>query len=273
MKTSFPTFLAAAGVVLALALALLDPDSSRGLPLLQRLIYWFLHVFGALLTVGVTQLLLRPGAPANRPTGWLAVFLAGGLGSLLFVPVASSFERLFFESAEAFTLRDEIREVVPQVLSFWLLLNLPFLLRISIPEQESLAVEPKASDPSAAEPMAQEDESTSTSLLESLPAALGRHVVAISSELHYLRIYTRQGNALLLGSLSNAIQQEDLPAGVQIHRSHWVVTGEVLALQRRGSALVCQLSTGLELPVSRRKAPEVRKHFQHLTAKEVTKVA
>ena len=57
------SYFAAAGCALALALALLDPDSSAGLGFAPRLAYWLTHVGGALVLLVALQRLLIPATP------------------------------------------------------------------------------------------------------------------------------------------------------------------------------------------------------------------
>lgn len=86
-----------------------------------------------------------------------------------------------------------------------------------------------------------------------LPFALKRAaVLALSSEDHYLRVYTARGEALILMTLAEAVEM--LKDGFQVHRSHWVHGGAVRDY-RSGQV---ELVGGLRLPVSRQR----RKAFE-----------
>ena len=86
-----------------------------------------------------------------------------------------------------------------------------------------------------------------------LPFALKRSpVLALSSEDHYLRIYTARGEALIHMTLTEAV--EALKDGFQIHRSHWVHDGAVKNYRKDQVELI----TGLKLPLSRHR----RKAFE-----------
>ena len=88
-------------------------------------------------------------------------------------------------------------------------------------------------------------------LAHRLPFALKRSaVLAVSSEDHYLRIYTARGEALIHMTLTEAV--ELLKGGFQIHRSHWIHDG---AVRDYRNGLV-ELSTGLKLPLSRHRKKE-----------------
>jgi len=81
-------------------------------------------------------------------------------------------------------------------------------------------------------------------------------VVLLTADLHYLKVHTPRGRTMLLYNLSEA-ESELRGQGIRVHRSHWVADRHVLGLRRKGSSLICQLSGGLEAPVSRRRQAEV----------------
>jgi hypothetical protein len=88
-------------------------------------------------------------------------------------------------------------------------------------------------------------------LAHRLPFALKRTVIlALTSEDHYLRVYTSRGEALIHMTLTEAV--ELLKGGFQIHRSHWVRNGAVRDYRKDQVELV----TGLKLPLSRHRRRE-----------------
>ncbi|MEO1083216.1 MAG: LytTR family DNA-binding domain-containing protein [Acidobacteriota bacterium] len=107
-----------------------------------------------------------------------------------------------------------------------------------------------------------EPEDGDDGFIDLLPAALGRDVAALSSQLHYLEVHTTRGRTLVLYNLKDAVGElEPVLDGLQIHRSHWVADAHVRRLARRSGGWVCELTTGLELPVSRRRAPEAKRRW------------
>lgn len=97
-------------------------------------------------------------------------------------------------------------------------------------------------------------------LLDRLPLAIGRQLVSISSDLHYLQVVTRRGRATVLGSLAEA--EAELGArGLRIHRSHWVALDAVRRLRRNAQGWRCELHDGRALPVSRRRAAEIKQRL------------
>ena len=83
-----------------------------------------------------------------------------------------------------------------------------------------------------------------------LPPAIGTSLILLRMEDHYVRAVTRDGQALILMRLSDAIAElGDFP-GLQVHRSWWVAVGEIQSVSRRGKALVLIMADGSRVPVS-----------------------
>ncbi|MEM1182877.1 MAG: LytTR family DNA-binding domain-containing protein [Acidobacteriota bacterium] len=122
------------------------------------------------------------------------------------------------------------------------------------PEPAALSTEPastEARDPSKAD-----------GLLEQLPVALGGDLIAMTSQLHYLEVHTARGRTLVLYNLRDAVAEVEAQfGGLQIHRSHWVADAHVRRLTRRSGGWICELSNGLELPVSRRRAADAKRRW------------
>ena len=94
--------------------------------------------------------------------------------------------------------------------------------------------------------------------LAALSPHLGSDLLALSAELHYVRVITAAGSELLLGSLQALSEAADAPEGERIHRSHWIAWDGVEDVVRKGGAWWVQLRDGSELPISRRRVRAVR---------------
>ena len=95
-------------------------------------------------------------------------------------------------------------------------------------------------------------------ILDRLPLDRRGALLALSAEDHYVRVITTAGETLVLMRLADAMRETgDLP-GLQVHRSHWVARRAVRAVRRSGDGAVLTLSTGRELPASRRFIPALR---------------
>jgi len=95
---------------------------------------------------------------------------------------------------------------------------------------------------------------------KALPLELGHDVIAVKSELQYLRVWTTRGAALVLGSLQE-VEDEEGSAGMRVHRSWWVHARHVRTVGRRGEAAICELSDGREVPISRRRKADAIARF------------
>jgi hypothetical protein len=92
-------------------------------------------------------------------------------------------------------------------------------------------------------------------LLDRLPTRLGRDIVFIEAQEHYLRVVTNCGEHLLLQGLTHAIAEleENGFSGVQIHRSVWVAWKHVEDVDMQTGATSVILSTGVALKIGRRR--------------------
>ncbi len=93
-----------------------------------------------------------------------------------------------------------------------------------------------------------------------LPSELGDDVIAVASELQYLRVWTPRGCALILGALAD-VEAESGPEGLRVHRSWWIGCRHVISVRRTASGAVCVMSDGRQVPVSRRRRAEVLARF------------
>lgn len=255
-------YLAAAGAALTLALAALAPAASEGLGPAARLLFWALHVYGALACLSLAQLGLGlvPGVERRPPL--LLVAAAGALGAVAFAPVAlaldAGFDGLKIEDDEGSLLAamaDEFQAFAAPVGLFWLLLNAPRLL----PREGSEAPRDAAAETAPAGEGA--DHAALRALWEKAPRRIGRDLVAMSAELHYLRLRTTKGEALVLHPIGRAVEAIEAaggPPGLTIHRSHWVAARHVLDLETEGDRMTCVLTGGLRLPVARSRRAALR---------------
>jgi len=96
-------------------------------------------------------------------------------------------------------------------------------------------------------------------LLAKLPAQLGRNIVCMCMEDHYVRVHTPAGSALLLMPLGQAIAEAAPLAGAKTHRSWWVARNAVVRTEGGPRAMRLHLSNGLIAPVSRAAVTTLRK--------------
>jgi DNA-binding LytR/AlgR family response regulator len=91
---------------------------------------------------------------------------------------------------------------------------------------------------------------------------LGRELVMLSAELHYLRVKTTRGEALILYSFGQAMAElAASDKGIQVHRSHWVARTHVAGVRREEGRMHCVLLSGATVPVARSRQAEVAAKF------------
>lgn len=211
----------------------------------MSLVYWLTHVFLALAILASVQAGLQRITRLDQLSPWLIVATAGILGALLFTPIAYGLDWIFP------TLDDEddlmVEPVLQGLIGEFGDLLLPFLLVwTGFNATRLLQIETAAPADDPTPNILEQDDFWSR-----IPAKLGRDLIAITSELHYLRVYTREGNALILHAFGRALERLREIDGMRIHRSHWVAINHVEALRRDGEKVVCRLDNGIELTVSR----------------------
>ena len=105
-------------------------------------------------------------------------------------------------------------------------------------------------DPSGAPPGAP--------FLDRLPARLGRRLLHLHMQDHYVEVHTEEGSDLLLLRFRDALREVEGIDGAQVHRSHWVARAAVAGVERRSGRIALRLVNGSRVPVSRSFAPALR---------------
>jgi hypothetical protein len=240
-------------IVLTALLVFAGPFGTLALPFPLRLAYWFLIVtldgtLGIFFVTGTVRALAQIMPPV------FPRILAGGLVTAF--PIALS--RILIEALVLGVPVNAIAWPHIWVSTAAISLGISTIValartgrpatvsqpsRASMIEAPSAAPEPDAgtSPPAPAAP----------SFLDRLPAHLGRDLLYISMQDHYVDAHTRVGHALVLMRLADAIRELDPASGLQIHRSHWVARGAIDRVERRDGRLTVVLSDGTRLPVSR----------------------
>lgn len=288
---------------LTVLFTILDPPASAALSLPATALFWFLHIgVGMLMAVFTTALLARRFQRQRPAFLILAGGILGSLcfapwaltiESLWPAEPAMSDPDDWLDDWEnrggLFALIAEWLSLLPPYLSSWMLVHaIPLGMQRASPTTFSdSASMPTATLPAAPAAPASDDvpaaplqtvasaeegsapapPTTTTAegasaFLAALPPAIGDDVVAIQADLHYLHVRTTRGRAMVLASLSTA--EEALgDRGLRVHRSHWVALAHVRRLARSASGTVLVLSDGSRVPVSRRRAHEVRERLGH----------
>jgi hypothetical protein len=243
-------FLGAAGAGLTALFVFLEPTPTQVLSLPALIAFWTAHVLLFLtLAQGFQILISRHVAPKANP--WAAITAAGITASALLTPMALGLDHLMVgpldpAEAEGWTWSELIEEwasLAPPATLVWLGLNAVRFLRLPDPESSSMAQGAEA----RAEP----------GFMRRLPHGRRGRLIALSAELHYLRVYTTLGDSLILQGFGEALAQLGPQAGIRIHRSHWIDPAFVAEVTRDRGRSNVRLSNGLVLPVARNRRAEV----------------
>jgi hypothetical protein len=97
-----------------------------------------------------------------------------------------------------------------------------------------------------------------TRFVDRLPARLGRNLLCLQMEDHYVRAHTDLGSDLILTPLKDAVAELAEIDGLQVHRSWWVAKSAVAAPVVKGRNYALRLTNGLEVPVSRASVAKTR---------------
>jgi hypothetical protein len=206
-------------------------------PPAERMVFWTGMLWAGAILMGLT---VGPAARLGGRLGFGRIFCA------LLATVIASLPLAFLVAFAARSLWPGSRGLKPldwygQTLTVSVPLMLVHLLWI---RSRAAADAPSAS--AAETPTPQPG-----TFLRRLPPALGRELLCLQMEDHYVRAHTPAGSALVLIPLRDAIVElGDLP-GLQVHRSWWVARNAVERAVKDGRNLKLRLVNGLEVPIAR----------------------
>lgn len=92
---------------------------------------------------------------------------------------------------------------------------------------------------------------------ERIPKHLGRDLISLNSQDHYVKVTTSMGSELILMRLSDAITDLDGLDGIQPHRSWWVAKKHAAQIKTDNGKKIIELSNGDIVPISRSKIKDV----------------
>jgi hypothetical protein len=275
---SIARHLGGTGLALWVFVMALMPDPGFMAPWLWMALFWALQIgVGLTILQTILYLMSRVDSKGRMPL-WSLVAMSGLCGSVVLAPIywliGEGLMQQFMGFAETIDT-DELRSVErtlgwAALVEEWLAISGPVIAGwalISWPRLQGL-LPPlvQKTNRSVDEPLAalSQDpkviEVSVRSWREALPKELGDDVMAVKSELQYLRVWTTRGAALVLGSLQE-VEDEEGSAGMRVHRSWWIHARHVRTVRRRGEAAICELSDGREVPISRRRKADAVARF------------
>ena len=91
-----------------------------------------------------------------------------------------------------------------------------------------------------------------------LSGNLGKNIMRVSSQDHYVEVQTDKGKDLILMRFADALDELDGLDGIRVHRSHWVSRRAIENVERSAGKIVLNLCDGSTIPVSRSYRAEAR---------------
>ncbi|MCW3835160.1 LytTR family DNA-binding domain-containing protein [Sphingomonas canadensis] len=240
----------AAMAAIALVVALLGPFGTFAMPFAVRLIYWGALAYAGYFLylpamVAASRLAQRLDLP--EPASWAAACLAATLPMSAVVWCVNRLGRAprWPGLEEAFDLYLHALVLGAAVCAiFWFV------------HPRRRPAMPGPADP--APPPPEEAAPADAPFLDRLPPHLGRDLLALEMEDHYVRAHTALGSALILMRMRDAVAGLDGIEGMQVHRSWWVARAALVRTRRDGRNLRLELSNGVEAPVARGTVEELR---------------
>jgi MFS family permease len=272
-------YLGATGFALWALVMALAPDPGFHAPWPWLSLFWALQITVGLIVLQATLYLMGRADQRGRMPLWSLVVMSGFMGAAVLTPLywligEGLMQRVLgfaetFDTDELISLQqksgwaellDEWLEISGPVIAAWALISWPRLPGLLPPLVQTTTEGANE----RLELMSQAIEVTELSVERNwrkvLPLELGHDVIAVKSELQYLRVWTTRGTALVLGSLQE-VEDEEGSAGMRVHRSWWVHARHVRTVVRRGEAAICELSDGREVPISRRRKADAVARF------------
>ncbi len=236
-------------IALGLLLALLGPFGSFTAPFATRLLFWMLLSLGGYFLYmpvirGADALARQLALPAAAL--WVAGWIAASAPMTAVVWYANS-----LWTRRAPPTLDEAATLYGDVL---VIAGVACTILWFVTAHRRREVERQIAPPAATKPPSRPE----PKLFERLPPHLGRELLALEMEDHYVRAHTAAGSALLLLRMRDAAAELDGIDGAQVHRSWWVARGAVTGVARDGRNVRLRLGNGLEAPVARAVVPELK---------------
>jgi hypothetical protein len=221
------------------------------LSLAGRVIYWGLVGVPATLMMWAINRLVAIICPQHWPGAAIGA-IAGVLGILPLMLLVTASMWMAGLSLPASGFLGLLPYVAPTVIGISVLVHL-------------LLPAPDGKQPPAGQ-------ATATGLFARLPPELGRDIIAVQAQDHYVSVSTTKGSSLILMRMSDATEDLAQLAGMQIHRSWWVNMRHVTGLEKPETGTTkLILRNGARVPVPKARLAEVKRaiaaHALDTTAK------
>ena len=233
-----------AGVIAILSLT--GPFDTYGeMSLVARVVYWTLVGLGSF-GVGLFCSMITATWAERRGLNETPALLLGGVTAG--VPISAlnaAINRLVFGDDILAGFRDILPVAVPIAVIIAYLYELPALRR----------------DGSKTGTVSTAETGAVPALVRKLPPEIGRDIVHLQAQDHYVKVTTTKGSALVLMPLGDAARDLAGLDGLRSHRSWWVRKRHVAGLVRRKGRLLLRTSLGDDIPVGRAYRGQILRAF------------
>ena len=276
---SIVSYLGGAGLALWALVFALEPDVGFVAPVPWMALFWALQIGLGLITLEFVLLFITRIVSFWKFPLWLVVITSGVIGSALLSPLYWLIGEGLMEQILGFPVRvdadgavevsltfgipailNEFVDIVGPITAAWALISWPRLQRLVPPLLNTPLATSTESIPIVTSLPEQSSALLKPAWRVTLPSELGDELIAVCSELQYLRVWTDRGSALVLGALQQ-VEDSEGSSGVRTHRSWWVNARYIIRVRVKRSGAVCWLSNGLEVPVSRRRKADLLARF------------
>ena len=234
----------------------LEPDHTSDLPLLVAFGLWSTHIlFALLLFVGSLAAIVRMGLPDPLPAVAATLLLPA-----IFAPVSLLLDAGFgkpddelVSGASLISIYvSEVAAVAPVTFGAALVTLIALYRDAALREARRTPLEAK-SIPQVP---------VLSDLITAIPRSLGDDIIRMRAQDHYVEVVTVEGKSLVNDRFSDCVEKLDQINGMRCHRSHWISLHHVETVIPSGSAYVCTLSNGDQVPVSRRRYLELKQRVR-----------
>jgi hypothetical protein len=251
---------AVTGLIIGVVLGALGPFGTfNNIPTLERYAFWIACILGGWLIQAPLYWIGDWIGRERHVPAWiwlpLAAVIAAAPITVLVNGVAVTLLRV--------TTTDSFFSLYPLVLCIGIPINILSHIMVGMrAHKEAVAHPPAAPKPGAPGTLAAPPKAPApvtaatgaqTAFFERLPKRLGRELICLRMEDHYLRVYTSAGDALILMKIGDAEQELAGLEGMRVHRSWWVAREAVTGWSRDGKTLTLTLRNGLSAPVARER--------------------
>jgi hypothetical protein len=230
-------------LAIGLGVGYLGPFGSFQMPLGQRMLYWVILIGVGHAIFSLTDLLCQKWLANKNFHAYIDLVITSMIGAVFLSFFVDWMSHLFFDSSLSFP--HSLLFYYPKVLILSLILNLFGHLLEQARQAKPAATQAQASD---------------NPFIKRLPHELGTQLICFSMEDHYLKVYTHQGDHMMLMRMKDALVELEHYPGMQVHRSWWVALDAIKQVKKQSRKATLIMDNDMAVPVSQKFLPQLKAH-------------